>query len=45
MAADADRVLIEVIDDGGTSVLTLYRNDDLAQGGRGLRLVDPYSRA
>ena len=45
MAADADRVLVEVIDDGGTTVPTLHRDDDLAEGGRGLRLVDAYSRA
>lgn len=40
----ADCVLVEVIDDGGITVPTLRRGDDLAESGRGLRLVDAYSR-
>jgi len=41
----ADRVLVEVIDDGGATVPTLCRDDHLAETGRGLWLVDAYSLA
>ena len=41
----ADRVLVEVIDDGGATVPTLCRDDDMAETGRGLWLVDTYSLA
>jgi anti-sigma regulatory factor (Ser/Thr protein kinase) len=39
----ADRVLVEVADDGGTTVPALRRDDDLGESGRGLRLVDAFS--
>jgi len=39
----ADRILVEVVDDGGATAPTLRRDDDLAETGRGLRLVDTYS--
>ena len=39
----AGRVRVEVTDDGGPSAPTLRRDDDLAETGRGLRLVDAYS--
>src|SRR5262245_5143708 len=41
----ADRILVEVIDDGGATVPTLRRDDGLAETGRGLWLVDAYSLA
>jgi hypothetical protein len=41
--AGADRVLVEVADDGGTTVPALRRDDDLGESGRGLRLVDAFS--
>ena len=41
----ADRVLVEVIDDGGATVPMLRRDGDLAESGRGLWLVDTYSLA
>lgn len=41
----ADRILVEVVDDGGATAPTLRRDDDLAETGRGLRLVDTYSTA
>lgn len=41
--ADPERILVEVIDDGGSTVPILRRNDDLAESGRGLRLVDACS--
>jgi anti-sigma regulatory factor (Ser/Thr protein kinase) len=41
----ADRVLVEVVDDGGTTVPTLRHDDDLAETGRGLWLVGTYSLA
>jgi len=43
--ADADRVLVEVIDDGGTTMPTLRSDDNLAESGRGLRLVNACSVA
>ena len=39
----ADRVRVEVTDDGGPTTPTLRRDDDLAEAGRGLRLVEAYS--
>jgi anti-sigma regulatory factor (Ser/Thr protein kinase) len=39
----AGRVRVEVTDDGGPTAPTLCRDDDLAEGGRGLRLVEAYS--
>ena len=39
----ADRVRVEVQDDGGQTAPTLRSDDDLAEAGRGLRLVDAYS--
>lgn len=39
----ADRVRVEVTDDGGPTTPTLRRDDDLAETGRGLRLIDAYS--
>jgi anti-sigma regulatory factor (Ser/Thr protein kinase) len=43
----ADRVRVEVTDDGGPTAPTLCsthdRDDDLAEAGRGLRLVEAYS--
>ena len=40
---DADRVRVEVTDDGGPTAPTLRRDDDLAEAGRGLRLVEACS--
>ena len=39
----ADRVRVEVTDDGGPTAPTLRCDDDLAEAGRGLRLVEAYS--
>jgi anti-sigma regulatory factor (Ser/Thr protein kinase) len=39
----AGRVRVEVQDDGGSTAPTLRRDDDLAEAGRGLRLVEAYS--
>src|SRR6202046_637125 len=39
----ADRVRVEVQDDGGPTAPTLRCDDDLAEAGRGLRLVAAYS--
>ena len=39
----ADRVRVEVQDDGGSTAPTLRSDDDLAEAGRGLRLVEAYS--
>jgi len=39
----ADRVRVEVQDDGGSTAPTLRCDDDLAEAGRGLRLVEAYS--
>jgi anti-sigma regulatory factor (Ser/Thr protein kinase) len=41
--AAADRVRVEVRDDGGPTAPVLRCDDDLAETGRGLRLVDAYS--
>jgi anti-sigma regulatory factor (Ser/Thr protein kinase) len=41
----ADRVRVEVHDDGGTTAPTLCCDGELAEAGRGLRLVDAYSLA
>jgi anti-sigma regulatory factor (Ser/Thr protein kinase) len=41
--AAADRVRVEVTDDGAATVPVVCRDDDLADGGRGLRLVEAYS--
>lgn len=41
----ANRVLVEVTDDGGATVPMLRSDDDLAETGRGLWLVDTYSLA
>ncbi len=41
----ADRILVEVIDDGGDTVPILRRDGDLAESGRGLRLVNACSAA
>src|SRR5579863_8466177 len=41
--APAGRVRVEVQDDGGPTAPSLRRGDDLAEAGRGLRLVDAYS--
>lgn len=41
--ANADRIRVEVSDDGGPTVPTMRRDDDLAEAGRGLRLVEAYS--
>ena len=44
---DADRIRVEVSDDGGPTVPRMCsahdRDDDLAEAGRGLRLVEAYS--
>jgi anti-sigma regulatory factor (Ser/Thr protein kinase) len=37
------RVRVEVQDDGGPTAPSLRRDDDLAETGRGLRLVDAYA--
>jgi anti-sigma regulatory factor (Ser/Thr protein kinase) len=37
------RVRVEVQDDGGSTAPTLRSDDDLAEAGRGLRLVEAYS--
>jgi anti-sigma regulatory factor (Ser/Thr protein kinase) len=39
----ADRVRVEVQDDGGPTAPTLRCDDDLAEAGRGLRLLEAYS--
>ncbi len=39
----AGRVRVEVQDDGGPTAPTLRGEDDLAEAGRGLRLIDAYS--
>ena len=39
----AGRVRVEVTDDGGPTAPALRRDDDLAEAGRGLRLVEAYS--
>jgi anti-sigma regulatory factor (Ser/Thr protein kinase) len=39
----AGRVHVEVADEGGPTVPAICRGNDLAEGGRGLRLVDAYS--
>lgn len=39
----ADRVRVEVSDDGGSTAPAMRRDDDLAEGGRGLLLVEAYS--
>ena len=41
--ASADRVRVEVTDDGGPAAPTLCGDDDVAEAGRGLRLVEAYS--
>ena len=41
----ADRIVVEVIDDGGATVPTLQGGDSLAETGRGLRLVNAFSLA
>jgi anti-sigma regulatory factor (Ser/Thr protein kinase) len=43
MRPAVDRVRVEVTDDGGLTAPVLCRDDDLAEGGRGLRLVEAYS--
>src|SRR6266700_3477951 len=43
LRASADRVRVEVADEGGSAVPTLRRDGDLAETGRGLRLVDAFS--
>ena len=43
--AGADRILVEVADDGGAAVPALRRDGVLAETGRGLRLVDALSLA
>jgi anti-sigma regulatory factor (Ser/Thr protein kinase) len=45
LQATADRVRVEVADDGGTSVPTLRSDDVQAEAGRGLRLVNACSLA
>jgi anti-sigma regulatory factor (Ser/Thr protein kinase) len=40
---DAGRVHVEVTDDGGPAAPAVRSDDDLADGGRGLRLVEAYS--
>jgi len=39
----ADRVRVEVTDDGGPTAPTLRSDDELAEAGRGLRLVEAYA--
>jgi anti-sigma regulatory factor (Ser/Thr protein kinase) len=39
----AGRVRVEVTDDGGPTAPTLCNDDELAEGGRGLRLVEAYA--
>jgi anti-sigma regulatory factor (Ser/Thr protein kinase) len=39
----ADRVRVEVTDDGGPTEPAMCRDDDLAEAGRGLRLLQAYS--
>src|SRR5262249_31584449 len=39
----ADRVRVEVSDDGGPTRPEMRHDDDLAETGRGLRLVDAYA--
>jgi anti-sigma regulatory factor (Ser/Thr protein kinase) len=39
----ADRIRVEVTDDGGPTAPTLRQDDELAEAGRGLRLVEAYS--
>jgi anti-sigma regulatory factor (Ser/Thr protein kinase) len=39
----ADHVRVEITDDGGSTAPTLRRDDDLAEAGRGLQLVEAYS--
>jgi anti-sigma regulatory factor (Ser/Thr protein kinase) len=39
----ADRIRVEVSDDGGPTAPSICFDDDLAEGGRGLRLVEAYS--
>jgi anti-sigma regulatory factor (Ser/Thr protein kinase) len=41
----ADRIRVEVADDGGNTTPALRRDGDLAEAGRGLWLVDAYSLA
>ncbi len=41
--AAGDRVHVEVTDDGGPTAPRMRRDDDLAEAGRGLRLVEAYS--
>jgi anti-sigma regulatory factor (Ser/Thr protein kinase) len=41
--ATADRVRVEVTDDGAPTAPAVCRDDDLAEAGRGLRLVEAYS--
>ena len=40
---DADRIRVEVTDDGGPTEPRVRRDDDLAETGRGLRLVEAYA--
>ena len=39
----ADRIRVEVTDDGGPTEPRVSRDDDLAETGRGLRLIEAYS--
>jgi anti-sigma regulatory factor (Ser/Thr protein kinase) len=41
--AAVDRVRVEVTDDGAPTAPTVRCDDELAEGGRGLRLVEAYS--
>ncbi len=41
----AERILVEVLDDGASNVPTLRSDDDMAESGRGLRLVNACSAA
>jgi anti-sigma regulatory factor (Ser/Thr protein kinase) len=45
VSAATDRVRVEVADDGGETVPAVRRRGELAEGGRGLQLVDAYSLA